>query len=181
MIEQNEAKQLLVNSTSFELILQRLVLLLNENHYNFQNTLFIALQPRGVFLGRAITEIIKKSFPDSGYVMYGELDVTFYRDDVTRQLKPILPSPSNMQFDVDGKKVVLVDDVLYTGRTIRSGIDAILDYGRPDKIELLVLVDRLYSRELPIQPDYYGIKVDTINSERVMVDWENEKKIWLLK
>jgi pyrimidine operon attenuation protein/uracil phosphoribosyltransferase len=89
----------------------------------------------------------------------------------------------NMDFIIEDKNVVLVDDVLHTGRTIRAGLDALLDFGRPRKVELLVLIDRRYSRHLPIQPDYVGKRVDTIVSQNVKAEWketEGNDRVWLI-
>jgi pyrimidine operon attenuation protein/uracil phosphoribosyltransferase len=94
----------------------------------------------------------------------------------------MIPSITNIDFSIENKRVILVDDVLYTGRTIRSGLDALLSFGRPSKVELLVLIDRRYSRDLPIQADYVGKTVDTLISERVSVEWkeiEGEDKVVL--
>jgi pyrimidine operon attenuation protein/uracil phosphoribosyltransferase len=115
-------------------------------------------------------------------VLCGTLDITFYRDDFRRTEKPLIPSVTNIDFVIENKKVVLVDDVLYTGRTIRSGLDALLAFGRPQKVELLTLVDRRFRRDLPIQADYIGKTVDTLVSERVSVEWkeiEGEDKVVL--
>jgi pyrimidine operon attenuation protein/uracil phosphoribosyltransferase len=105
-------------------------------------------------------------------IQCGNLDITFYRDDFRRREKPMIPSITNIDFSIENKRVILVDDVLYTGRTIRSGLDALLTFGRPSKVELLVLIDRRYSRDLPIQADYIGKTVDTQISERVSVEWK---------
>jgi pyrimidine operon attenuation protein/uracil phosphoribosyltransferase len=115
-------------------------------------------------------------------VQCGNLDITFFRDDFRRREKPLIPSITNLDFSIENKKVVLVDDVLYTGRTIRSGLDALLTFGRPSKIELLVLIDRRFRRDLPIQANYIGKAVDTLVSERVSVEWketEGEDKVVL--
>jgi pyrimidine operon attenuation protein/uracil phosphoribosyltransferase len=105
-------------------------------------------------------------------IQCGNLDITFFRDDFRRTEKQRIPSVTNLDFSIENKKVVLVDDVLYTGRTIRAGLDALLTFGRPSKVELLVLIDRRFSRDLPIQADYYGKTVDTLKMERVSVDWK---------
>ncbi len=105
-------------------------------------------------------------------ILLGRLDVTFFRDDFRRRDNPIIPNKTQIDFIIEGKKVLLIDDVLYTGRTIRSGLDAMLAYGRPDLVELLVLVDRRFSRHLPIKANYIGIQVDSLDSERVEAKWE---------
>ena len=112
----------------------------------------------------------------------GNLDITFYRDDFRRRETPLIPSATNIDFVIEGKNVFIMDDVLYTGRTIRSGLDALLAYGRPDKVELLAMIDRRFKRDLPIEADYVGKTVDTLISERVSVEWseiEGEDKVVL--
>ena len=98
------------------------------------------------------------------------MDITFYRDDVRKELH--LPNKTNVPFSIENKIVILIDDVLYTGRTIRAALDALLDFGRPEKVELCVLIDRRYSRQLPIQADYIGKSIDSIISQKVKVYWE---------
>jgi len=139
------------------------------------------LQPRGIYLARRIRKALEQILPGNP-ALFGELDTSFYRDDFRRR-EIQSPSQTNIDFIVEGKKVILIDDVLFTGRTIRSGLDALIDFGRPSKVELLVLVDRRYSRQLPIEPDYIGIQVDTITSEKVVVSWketDGDDAIWLL-
>lgn len=153
-----------------QITLDRLTHQLIENHGDFSNTVLIGLQPRGVFLADRIVALLKKQLPNTT-VQYGKLDITFYRDDFRGETLHI-PSETDINFSVEGKKVVLIDDVLYTGRTIRSGLEALVDYGRPKKVELLVLIDRWFSRELPIQPDYTGITVESVGSQKVKVLWD---------
>jgi len=173
-------KQIILNTRHFELTLNRLCYELIESHNDFSNTVLIGLQPRGINvvtrLKAQLETILQKE------IVCGNLDITFYRDDFRRREKPIIPSTTNIDFVIENKKVVLVDDVLYTGRTIRSGLDALLAYGRPQKVELLTLIDRRFRRDLPIQADYIGATVDTLISERVSVEWkeiEGEDKIVL--
>lgn len=162
----------LLNSKQLDLTLQRLAHQLVENHGDFSNTVIIGIQPRGIFLSNRIVKLLK-SIIAKKTIQYGMLDITFYRDDVHTTDIPV-PSITDIPFSIEGKRVVLVDDVLYTGRTIRSAMDALIDFGRPEKVELLVLVDRRFSRELPIHPDYTGNTVDTILTQKVKVYW-NEK------
>lgn len=138
------------------------------------DVVFIGLQPRGVKFSALIVEAIKRLQPDTP-VQYGMLDITFYRDDIRTGLKE--PKETDIIFSVEGKKVILIDDVLYTGRTIRAALDALLDFGRPRKVELCVLVDRRFNRELPIQPDYCGKSIDTIVSQKVKIDWDTEEVV----
>lgn len=146
--------------------MQRLAHQIAENHGDFKDTVIIGLQPRGIFLSNRLVEVLKQFQPA---IKYGKLDITFYRDDVRTQLH--MANQTDIPFSIENKKVVLVDDVLYTGRTIRAALDALLDFGRPSKVELCTLVDRRFSRELPIQPDYTGKIIDTIISQKVKVLW----------
>ena len=177
------SKKEILNKNQVDTILNRLVCQLLENHTFLENTILIGLQPRGVFLLDKLIYIIKNDYGIKS-INYGKLDITFFRDDFRRLNKQLTASFSKMNISVEGKKVILIDDVLYTGRSIRSALTAIDTFGRPIKIELLVLIDRRYSRELPIQPDYVGIQVDTIQNDRVVVQWEGDKKndsIYLIK
>jgi pyrimidine operon attenuation protein/uracil phosphoribosyltransferase len=135
---------------------------------------FIGMQPRGVRVSKLLVESIQKLCPEEK-IKYGVLDITFYRDDVRNELH--IANKTDISFSVDGKIVILIDDVLYTGRTIRAALDAIQDFGRPQKVELCVLVDRRFNRELPIQPDYYGKAIDTAFSQKVKVEWDREEVI----
>lgn len=161
----------LIDPVQFNLIVDRLAHQLIENHRDFSETVILGLQPRGVFLARRIHDKIKAILPDV-QIEIGDLDVTFFRDDFRRRDKPLAPSNTEIDFLIEGKKVILVDDVLYTGRTIRAGLDAMLSFGRPDAVELLVLIDRRFSRELPIEASYVGKAVDSIDSQRVTVSWK---------
>jgi pyrimidine operon attenuation protein/uracil phosphoribosyltransferase len=172
--------QVILNSKHFELTIKRLCYQLIETHNDFSDTVLIGLQPRGVNVVTRLKNELEKILGKE--VLCGNLDITFYRDDFRRTEKPLIPSVTNIDFVIEGKKVVLVDDVLYTGRTIRSGLDAMLAFGRPSKVELLVLIDRRFRRDLPIQADYIGQTVDTLISERVSVEWkeiEGEDKVVL--
>jgi pyrimidine operon attenuation protein/uracil phosphoribosyltransferase len=151
------------------LTIQRLANQLLESSTSFEQTAFIGIQPRGIFLSDRIVSEIKKEVPEA-QLQYGKLDITFYRDDIRTELH--VPNQTDIPFSIEGKKVVLIDDVLYTGRTIRAAMDALMDFGRPDKVELLVLIERRYSRQLPIQPDYVGKAIDSIISQKVKVLWK---------
>lgn len=173
-------KQVILNKRHFELTLNRICYQLIETHNDFSNTVLIGLQPRGVHLVQRLKlqleQILQKE------IVCGNLDITFYRDDFRRREKPVIPSVTNIDFVIEDKNVVLVDDVLFTGRTIRSGLDALLAFGRPKKVELLTLIDRRFRRDLPIQADYIGLSVDTLSTERVSVEWkevEGEDKVVL--
>lgn len=173
----------LLNSSQLSLTLQRLCYQLIENHNDFSNTIIIGMQPRGVVLARRIKSQLDLIVKTNKAITYGELDVTFFRDDFRHHNKPLVPSKTSIEFSLEGKNVVLIDDVLFTGRTIRSGLDAMLAYGRPAKVELLVLIDRRFQRDLPIQPNYVGCVVDTINEEKVKVNWketDEEDKVFII-
>jgi pyrimidine operon attenuation protein/uracil phosphoribosyltransferase len=139
-----------------------------ENHIHLHNTVLIGLQPRGIFLSDRIVKEVR-SVNDVPALQYGKLDITFYRDDVRKELH--MPNQTDIKFSIEEKNVLLIDDVLYTGRTIRAALDALMDFGRPSKVELMVLIDRRYSRQLPIQPDYVGKAIDSIITQRVKVLW----------
>lgn len=163
-------KQLILNDKQVDLTLRRLCYQLIETHNDFSDTVLIGFQPRGIH----VLERLKQKLEDilKHPILCGNLDITFYRDDFRRRERPIIPSVTNIDFDIENKKVVLIDDVLYTGRTIRSGLDALLAFGRPLKVELLTLIDRRFQRDLPIQADYVGFTVDTLVSEKVSVEWK---------
>jgi pyrimidine operon attenuation protein/uracil phosphoribosyltransferase len=162
-------ERVILQSAQFNLVIKRLCCELIENHDDFSSSAILGLQPRGVYLAKRIVDFLTEFYKIN--IKYGTLDATFHRDDFRRQESPLIPSDTNIDFIIEGKKVVLIDDVLYTGRTIRSGMDAMMAFGRPSKVELLALIDRRYSRHLPIQPDYTGLSVDTIAQQRVEVHW----------
>lgn len=153
--------------------IDRLCHQLIENHLNFEDSVIIGLQPRGIYLSDRIDEKLSQLLPEVK-IPYGKLDITFYRDDYNKGDALHIPNQTDVSFSIENKKVILIDDVLYTGRTIRSALDAILDFGRPRKIELLVLIDRRFSRQLPIQPDYTGRTIDSIVSQKVKVFWQQK-------
>lgn len=172
----------IVNSQHFQVILNRLSHQLIENHGNFSNSVIIGLQPRGIYLANRLKKNLEEILGNSSSIQCGALDITFYRDDFRRREQPLLPSATNIDFIIENKKVILVDDVFFTGRTVRAGMDALLAFGRPQKVELLALIYRRFSRQLPIQPDYVGKAVDSISSERVSVEWkevEGEDSVFL--
>jgi pyrimidine operon attenuation protein/uracil phosphoribosyltransferase len=166
----------IMEEDQLKLTLKRLAHELIENHYPFTNTCIIGIQPRGIAISDFITQYIHTIHPEVS-VAYGKLDITFYRDDFRGQIH--IPSVTDLPFSIEGKKVILIDDVLYTGRTIRAAMDALLDNGRAQKVELCILVDRKFSRELPIQPDYVGKSIDSIVTQKVKVIWGDEKRVIL--
>ncbi|MAN28830.1 MULTISPECIES: bifunctional pyr operon transcriptional regulator/uracil phosphoribosyltransferase PyrR [Mesonia] len=164
------SQKILLSAKEIEIILHRLACQLIENHQNFEETVLIGIQPRGIFLAERIQQILQKDYKIEE-VKTGRLDITFYRDDFRRSEKPLEANSTKIDFLVENKRVVFIDDVLYTGRSIRSALTAIQSFGRPKEIELLTLIDRRFSRHLPIQPDYNGRQVDAINEEKVKVNW----------
>ncbi len=165
----------IIEEKQLEIIIDRLCYELIEKHSDFSNTAIIGLQPRGIFLSRRIHQRISTILKNKK-ILYGELDIAFYRDDFRRGHEQIIPSEMKIDFTVQDKNIVIIDDVLFTGRTIRAALDALTDFGRPSKVELLVLIDRQYSRHLPIQPDYVGLRVDTGVNEKVKVEWKEKAK-----
>ena len=166
--------QILLSAQQLQLTIKRLAHQLIENQDDLENVVFIGIQPRGIIVGNKIIEIISQ-LSEGKNINYGILDITFYRDDIRDELH--LPKETTITQSIEGKKVILIDDVLYTGRTIRAALDALQDFGRPKKVELCVLVNRRFNRELPIQPDYCGIAIDTTTSQKVKVEWEREEVI----
>ena len=162
--------KLILNQQQIDLTVKRLANQIAENHFPFTNSVLIGIQPRGIYLSNRIVSALREEV--TMVIPYGKLDITFYRDDIRKELH--VPNHTDIPFSIEGKKVILIDDVLYTGRTIRAALDALMDFGRPEKVELAVLIDRRYSRELPIQPDYVGRSIDSIISQKVKVLWKEK-------
>jgi pyrimidine operon attenuation protein / uracil phosphoribosyltransferase len=160
--------KIILDDSQIEVTITRLAHQLIETHDGFNDSVIIGLQPRGIFLARRVHEKVSKILKKKN-IPCGELDVTFYRDDFRR--KELIPAQTKIDFIIEDKNVILIDDVLFTGRTIRSGLDAMLAFGRPKDVELLVLIDRRFSRHLPIQAKYIGKVIDTIASQNVKVEW----------
>ena len=169
------SKNIILNKKEIDIILQRLACQLIENHQDFSNTILIGLQPRGKFLLNRLVEILSTTYNILN-INHGLLDITFYRDDFRRRDEPLSAKSTEIDFLIEDKKVVIIDDVLYSGRSVRAALTALESYGRPKNIELLVLIDRRFSRHLPIQPNYRGRQVDAINQEKVLVSWKETNK-----
>ena len=163
-----------LNEQQLGITIKRLAHQILENNSGDSETILVGLQPRGVFLSDQVVAEIRKEFPQIA-IQYGKLDITFYRDDIRKSLH--IANQTDIPFSIEGKRVVLIDDVLYTGRTIRAALDALLAFGRPEKVELCVLIDRRFSREFPIQPDYVGKSIDSIVSQKVKVCWKEKDGI----
>jgi len=166
--------QILLSPQQLDLTIRRLSRQLVENFDRLEEVVFIGIQPRGIKFSEKIVAHIRELCPGEK-IQYGILDITFYRDDIRDELH--VANNTEIPFSIEGKKVILIDDVLYTGRTTRAALDALQDFGRPQKVELCVLVDRRFNRELPIQPDYCGKAIDTITSQKVKVEWDREEVI----
>jgi len=176
------ASKVLLSEKKVKIILSRLCHQLIERHGDFSNTVLVGLQPRGTLLLERLMELLNAEGIKP--IAFGVLDITFFRDDFRRSEKPLNAKKTEMNVSVEGKDVVFIDDVLFTGRSIRSALTAIDSYGRPKSIELLVLVDRRFSRHLPIQPDYLGAQVDALQGDKVRVVWgdgTNESIVYLEK
>ena len=172
-------KHILFNNSRVNICLERLAYQLLENHNDFSETVLIGLQPRGKFLSQNIVDVLKNKY-SLQKLDYGYLDITFFRDDFRTKTDILIPNETNFKLNVNNKKVVFMDDVLYTGRTIRAALTAIESFGRPKSIELLILVNRRYCRELPIQADYKGFNVDVYEDQKVCVNWsENNNYVYL--
>lgn len=175
------SSRLILSQKNFEITINRLCFELIESHDDFSQSAIIGLQPRGIYLSNRITSQLRHFLPGKE-ILSGNLDITFFRDDFRRRENVIVPSQTQIDFIIENKKVILVDDVLYTGRTIRAALDAILAFGRPSKVELLTLINRKFSRDVPIEPNYTGKAIDTIMSDKVRVSWketEGKDEVWL--
>ncbi|MFK7747123.1 MAG: bifunctional pyr operon transcriptional regulator/uracil phosphoribosyltransferase PyrR [Kordia sp.] len=176
------SQKTLLNSKEIGIILHRLACQLIENHLDFSNTVLVGIQPRGIYLAERLASILRDEY-EVNDIQLGYLDITFFRDDFRRSEKILEANKTKINFVVENKKVVFIDDVLYTGRSIRAALTAIQSFGRPEEIELLVLIDRRFSRHLPIQPNYRGRQVDAINEEKVKVNWkenDGEDMVYLI-
>jgi pyrimidine operon attenuation protein/uracil phosphoribosyltransferase len=168
------ATKILLNEIKVSIILSRLCQQLIERHKDFSNVVLVGLQPRGTSLLEQLLKLLKEQGLKS--IKSGKLDITFFRDDFRRNEEPLYAKTTEISDTLEGRDVVLIDDVLFTGRSIRAALSAIDSYGRPKSIELLVLVDRRFSRHLPIQPDYLGAQIDALQGDKVKVVWSDLPK-----
>jgi pyrimidine operon attenuation protein/uracil phosphoribosyltransferase len=167
------SQKILLTSKEVNIILHRLACQLIEKHLDFSETILIGIQPRGTFLAERLKSLLENEYKISN-ILLGYLDITFFRDDFRRNDKQLEANKTQIDFLVENKKVIFIDDVLFTGRSIRAALTAVQSFGRPASIELLTLIDRRFSRDLPIQPDYRGRQVDAINDEKVKVCWNEQ-------
>jgi pyrimidine operon attenuation protein/uracil phosphoribosyltransferase len=175
-------KRLLLNSQHLSITISRLCYQLIENHNQFENTVLLGLQPKGIYLAERIKSKLEEAI--SKPIDLGYLDITFYRDDFRRRGEPLAPNETKVPFIIEGKNVVLIDDVLYTGRSVKSAMDAMGAFGRPEQVEFLTLIDRIHSRDIPVEATYVGKHVNTVLSQKVLVELteqgKKEDKIWLI-
>ena len=169
----------ILDNIQIQITINRLCQQLIENHDDFSNTILVGLQPRGIYLSERIKSNLE-SINSNLIIENGSLDITFYRDDFRRREDPLTANSTFLKVSLEGKRVVLIDDVLFTGRSVRAALDALLDHGRPLSIELLVLIDRRLSRHVPIQPDYVGHTIDMVAEERVSVEWGKNESVILI-
>ncbi|MBC8156317.1 MAG: bifunctional pyr operon transcriptional regulator/uracil phosphoribosyltransferase PyrR [Bacteroidetes bacterium] len=176
-------KRLVLSSPLLEIVISRLCQELIENYGDFADSVLLGLQPRGIYLAERVARELSRTLGRE--VPLGYLDATFYRDDFRRRDTPLRPNTTNVPFLIEDKRVILIDDVMATGRMVRAALDAMSAFGRPRKVELLVLIDRRYNRDLPIKPDYVGQRVNTLESQRVLVEWTEQgadtDRIWLME
>ena len=175
--------KLLLNAHQIDILLHRLACQLIENHADFSHCVLIGLQPRGVKVLDRLVTLLQNNYGIQN-LQVGRLDITFFRDDFRRTDKPHTASSTKMDAQIEDKDIVFIDDVLYTGRSIRAALTAIESYGRPRHIELLTFIDRRFSRDLPIQPDYVGRQVDSLQNDKVTVEWKGDHDkdaVFLLK
>ena len=165
--------RVIMKPARFALTIDRLCHQLIENHDSFHDTCIIGIQPRGVALADRIHKNLL-AITGGSKIDYGKLDITFYRDDFRQRLKPLRASVTEMDFIVEDKNVLLIDDVLYTGRTVQAAMTSLQHYGRPKKVELLSLIDRRFNRDLPIKADYIGMQVDALDEAYVKVEWQEQ-------
>lgn len=163
----------ILTDNQIAITIKRLAHQIMENHTDFSNIAIIGLQPRGIFLSDRVNAEIT-SLLKGKKVSYGKLDITFYRDDVRSSLHKA--NQTDIPFSIENKEVILIDDVLYTGRTTRAAFDALLDYGRPAKVELCVLIDRRFTRDFPIHADYVGKAIDSFETQKVLVRWKDKSE-----
>ena len=166
-------KKIILNSKEIRIIIDRLCYQLIENHNDFLKTIIIGLQPRGIYLAEKIVKNLEIIIGHE--IKYGELDTTFFRDDFRRRKGILTPHETNIDFSIEELNVIIIDDVLYTGRTIRSALDALGSFGRANSVELLTLINRRFSREIPIEPKYIGKSIDVFETEHVIVNWGKGK------
>ncbi len=173
--------ELLMDATALDRALTRIAHQILEKHPDLNNLGIVGMQTRGVFLAQRIAEKINSI--EKVNLSPGVLDITMYRDDYRLALKQPKVQVTHIPFDINGIDMILVDDVLYTGRTIRAALEALNDFGRPKSIQLAVLIDRGH-REMPIHADYIGMTIKTRMNQEVALkvkEKDDEDSLWLME
>lgn len=176
----HQNKTVVLDAASVQRALTRIAHEILEKNKGAAGLALVGIRTRGIHLAERLAQKIKEI--EKVEVPVGELDITLYRDDLATQAQPQV-FKTNIPFDVEKKNIVLVDDVLYTGRTVRAALDAIIDFGRPATIQLAVMIDRGH-RELPIRADYVGKNIPTSLKEEVKVNLreeDGEDSVWIRK
>ena len=178
-----QSARVISEKEKFDLTIERLCYHLIEDYDDFKDTCIVGIQTGGVQLASRILdklseiqskELIKAApvnLSDSSDIPFGKLDITFYRDDFRTSKKPLAANINEMPFVIENQRVILVDDVSYTGRSVQAAMTALNHYGRPKSVKLLVLVDRRFNREIPVRPDYIGVVIDALDDAYVKVEW----------
>ena len=164
--------RILSETAQLDLTIERLCYQLIENYGDFSNTCLIGIQTGGVLLAERLQQKLSEILRGQIALPFGKLDITFYRDDFRTSKKPLSANSNDMPFVVENQHVILVDDVLYTGRSVQAAMTALNHYGRPKSVKLLVLVDRRFNRQLPVRPDYVGLVMDALDEAYVKVEWK---------
>ena len=174
-------KNIILDSPAIEKILKRFSHEIIEQHSDLENLAIIGICTRGEIIGRRVSENLK--LISKFNIPFGILDITLYRDDVRESIEQPILKRTEINFDITNKKIILIDDVLFTGRTIRAALNALNDIGRPKLIELCVLIDRGH-REIPIRPDYVGKNIASNRNDKVIVkvkEFDNEDLVFIEK
>lgn len=167
-------KKLLLSAEQLSITITRLAFEILEAKTDQNDTYLIGLQPRGIRLAQCIHDIILKESHQK--LSLGFLDNTFFRDDFRTKKRGLLPKNTEIDQSIEGKHLVLIDDVIFTGRSIRASLDTLISFGRPAKTELLALIDRKFNREFPIQPSFVGISVNTLQNQHILLEWDGAEK-----
>lgn len=165
-----QSARVISEKEKFDLTIERLCYHLIEDYNDFQDTCIVGIQTGGVQLASRIINKLNKILR-GGEIPFGKLDITFYRDDFRTSKKPLSANINEMPFVIENQNVILVDDVLYTGRSVQAAMTALNHYGRPKSVKLLTLVDRRFNREIPVRPDYTGVAIDALDAAYVKVEW----------
>jgi pyrimidine operon attenuation protein/uracil phosphoribosyltransferase len=170
--------QLVIDRPEFMELLKKLAFQIADDYRTFSEICFLGIQRRGSELLHVLKPLLNEYLSEN-ILYFGDLDITFFRDDYRKSGALLKPNTTYIPFSIEERAVILVDDVLYTGRTVRSALDAMLAYGRPSSVQLLVLVDRKGFRQLPIEAQYVGKTLSTTKKQRVKLDCENYQ-VWIV-